>query len=302
VGLRGGARPGVHLSWVRENSAAECPDAAAIETEVTERLGDNPFRRQPTQFIEAIVARQATAFEVTIAMRDESGRLIGNRSLSSTSEDCRSISTAAALIIAILIDPQVLTRAPPPSEGASTPAIPVSRDIGARLALQAEAAWGTLPRVAFGVGFAGTVDLARRAALGFTAVFLPEVRAGSPNEGFAFGQSSGELVGCFVATDPPAGGPRWELCGGVGLGLLHVVVSTSTPINPGQRWSVAAAQVTRLILPFARQAVVELSAGIEEPFTRRSFFIEQLSPAMNTVFRQPAVAATASAGLGLRWR
>jgi hypothetical protein len=110
--------PGGHLSWGRADGAGVCPDASAIEAEVSERLGDNPFARTPTQFVEAVVTQKPTGFEVAIAMRASDGKLLGNRSLTSSPGDCRSIATAAALTIAILIDPDALARArapkPPP--------------------------------------------------------------------------------------------------------------------------------------------------------------------------------------------
>jgi len=88
--------PGVHLSWVRGDGAGICPDAAAIEAEVAERLGSNPFARAPTQFVEAIVTQKPAGFEVGISMRASDGKLLGNRSLTSSPGDCRSIATAAA--------------------------------------------------------------------------------------------------------------------------------------------------------------------------------------------------------------
>ena len=119
-----GAQPGVHLSWVRGEGAGVCPDAAAIEAEVTERLGGNPFARTPTQFIEAIVTQKAEGFQVTIAMRGGEGKLIGSRALTSSPGDCRSIATAAALTIAILIDPDALARAPAPKPPPAPPPSP----------------------------------------------------------------------------------------------------------------------------------------------------------------------------------
>lgn len=294
------ARPGVHLSWVRESSAAECPDASIVEEEVAARLADNPFRRAPTQFVEAVVARQAAAFVVTIAMRDRRGHLIANRSLSSVSEDCGSISTAAALIIAILIDPDILTHAPPPPLAAAPR--PAALGFGARLAIHVEGASGTLPALAVGLAFEGTVDVARRLAVGLTTASFPEVRARAPNDSVAFGQSSAGLAGCFVATDLPASRARWELCGGISVGLMHIVVSAAMPTNPGQRWNIAAAQMSRLVVPLGGHAILELTAGLEEPFTRRSFVVDGAPAATGTVFQQPALAATGSVGFGLGWR
>ena len=65
-----GVHLGAHLSWVRGEGAGVCPDAAAIESEVAERLGSNPFARAPTQFIESIVLQKPEGFLVTIAIGD----------------------------------------------------------------------------------------------------------------------------------------------------------------------------------------------------------------------------------------
>jgi len=103
-----GAPVGVHLSWVRGDGAAGCPDAGFIEAQVAARLGDAPFRRPPTQFVEALVTRPAQTLLVAIAMRGADGALLGSRTLTSAADDCRSVANAAALTIAILIDPDAL--------------------------------------------------------------------------------------------------------------------------------------------------------------------------------------------------
>ncbi|HZL18602.1 MAG TPA: hypothetical protein VFG23_12745, partial [Polyangia bacterium] len=110
-----GAPVGVHLSWVRGDGAAGCPDAGFIEAQVAARLGDAPFRRPPTQFVEALVTRPAQTLLVAIAMRGADGALLGSRTLTSAADDCRSVANAAALTIAILIDPDALLRAAPPA-------------------------------------------------------------------------------------------------------------------------------------------------------------------------------------------
>jgi hypothetical protein len=271
---------GVHLSWVRNDAAADCPDAAAIEAEVASRLGDNPFRRTATQFIEAVITRQAETLQATIAMRSTDGKLMGSRTLASTSRDCRSIANAAALTIAILIDPDALMRPPVP------PPPPPPRS----------------PLPSLGIALAATLEVGRRAAIGITGTFLPERRTSAPNDGFAFGLSTGELDGCFV---PVAGGSaavRAELCGGLSAGLLDAVVYTPAPLDPGQRWAFAATQLMRLVIPLFRAGVLEMGAELAEPFPRRSFFVEGQPAGMDTVFTQPALAVTGFVGLGLRWR
>jgi hypothetical protein len=302
---QGSSPVGVHLSWVRGEGAEACPDAAAIETEVAARLGANPFRRAPTQFIEALATRQAESLQVTIAMRGPDGKLIGNRTLTSSSGDCRSVANAAALTIAILIDPDALMRPVTPPPAPPPPTVPppaVVTGPAGRITILAEVSWGLLPHVAAGIALSTTVNVARRAAVGIVGAFLPERRSMPPNDGFAFGLTYGELVGCFVPLERGLSGVRGELCGGFAAGLLHAVVYTSTPLAPGERWTFAATQLARLVIPLFRSGVLEGGAQLAEPFPRRAFFVEGQPSGMDTVFTQPALAVTGFVGLGLRWR
>jgi hypothetical protein len=299
-------RVGAHLSWVRDDAAADCPDAAAIEAEVAVRLGDNPFQRPPSQFIEATVTRQAERFQVAIAMRGADGKLIGNRSLASASGDCRSIATAAALTIAILIDPDAMLRPPPtpapppPPPPAPAPRAPDSHP-RARLAALAVGGWGALPGPAFGGALAGTFDVAGHVAIGLTGAFFPEQHAAPPNDGFSFGLSSVEASACVVPLGTGAA-LRWEVCAGLSAGLIHAVVSGVTPVNPGERWTFAATQLTRVAIPVLRAGVVEAGVEVAELHPRRAFFVEGRPAGMETVFTQPAVGVTGFVGAGVRWR
>ena len=296
--------PGVHLSWVRGDGAGICPDAAAIEAEVSERLGGNPFARTPTQFIEAIVTQKPAGFEVSIAMRASSGLLLGNRALTSSPGDCRSIATAAALTIAILIDPDALARAPAPKP----PPLPPTQQVGAgprlpagRVTAIGGAGWGLVPGVAPGAGLAVTVDVARPIAVGLSTVFYPESRTAAPDDGFGFGLTYAELVGCWVPL-APATVLRLEVCAGATAGVLHAVVFSGTPAEPGQRWTFAAAQLTRVIIPIYQGLVAELGLEITRPLPRRAFFVEGRPVGMDTVFIQPVVTVAGWAGIGLRWK
>jgi len=304
AGGQPGGQPGVHLSWVRGEGAGVCPDAAAIEAEVTERLGGNPFVRTPTQFIEAIVTQKAEGFQVTIAMRGGEGKLIGSRALTSSPGDCRSIATAAALTIAILIDPDALARAPapkPPPAPPPPPPAPAADSPGGRVTAVAGAGWGQVPGVAPGGGLSATIDVSASFAIGVAAVVFPEQRAPAPDDGFAFGLTYGELVGCFVPL-ASASGLRWELCAGATAGILHAVVYAGTPTGPGQRWTFAVAQLTRVIIPIYQGLVVEIGLEATEPLSRRAFFVAGRPAGMDTVFTQPVVTVAGWAGVGVRWR
>ena len=90
---------------------------------------------------------------------------------------------------------------------------------------------------------------------------FPEQRTAAPDDGFAFGLTYGELVGCFV---PLAAGQRrcaWSCAPGPTAGILHAVVYSGTPTGPGQRWTFAVAQLTRVIIPIYQGVVAEI--GLE---------------------------------------
>jgi hypothetical protein len=298
------AAPGVHLSWVRGDGAGICPDAGAIEAEVDERLGWNPFARAPTQFVEAIVTQKPTGFEVAIAMRASDGKLLGNRSLTSSPGDCRSIATAAALTIAILIDPDALARAPAPKPPPPpAPAAPAGRFPAGRVSAIGGAGWGLVPGVSPGAGLTATIDLPRPFAVGLATLFYPESHAAPPDDGFAFGMTYAELVGC-IAPLAPERTPRLEVCVGATAGVLHAAVFDATATAPAQRWTFGAAQLTRVIIPIMAKAGIigEIALEATEPLPRRAFFVEGRPPGMDTVFTQPAVTLAGWAGVGVRWK
>jgi hypothetical protein len=293
--------PGVHLSWVRGEGAGVCPDAAAIESEVSERLGASPFVRAPIQFVEAVVTQNPEGFQVTIAMRAGDGKLLGNRMLTSSPGDCRSISTAAALTIAILIDPDALARAPAPKPTpppAPTPPPPDGFPAG-RVTAAAGAGWGQVPGVAPGARLSVTIDVSQAFAVGLGAALFPERRTDAPDDAYGFGLTYGQLVGCYV---PLAAKLRLELCAGAAAGVLHAVVYEGTPAGPGQRWTFAIAQLTRVIIPIFRGVVAEVGLEAAGPLPRREFFVAGRPPGMDTVFAQPVVTLAGWAGVGLRWK
>jgi hypothetical protein len=295
-------RPGVHLSWVRGDGAGACPDAAAIEAEVTERLGSSPFARTPTQFIEAIVTQKPNGFEVGIAMRAGDGRLLGNRSLTSSPGDCRSIATAAALTIAILIDPDALARAPAPKpQPPAPPPVAGARFPAGRVTAFGGAGWGLVPGVSPGAGLATTIDVSHPIAVGLAIVFYPESRPAPPNDSFAFGLTYAELVGCYL---PLADGApvRLDVCVGATAGLLHAAVFSGTPAEPAERWTFAAAQLTRVIIPIHQGVAAEIGLEVTKPLPRREFFVEGRPVGMDTVFTQPVVTLAGWVGVGVRWR
>jgi hypothetical protein len=141
-------------------------------------------------------------------------------------------------------------------------------------------------------------------AIGVAAVLFPEQRTASPDDGFAFGLTYGEALGCFLplAALAPTAKPRLELCVGGTVGVLHAVVFSGTPAAPSQRWTFAAAQQARLAIPVFRAVVAEIALEATEPLPRRAFFVEGRPVGMDTVFTQPVVTLAGWGGIGLRWK
>ena len=275
------------------------------------RLGSNPFARPPTQFIEAIVTQRPDGHQVHIAMRAADGKLLGNRALTSTAPDCRSIATAAALTIAILIDPDVLARAPAPAplRPGPRPRRAPCTTAGARVQLSpgrvtalVGGGWGLLPGVAPGAGLAATADVSRRAAVGVCPpCSSPNAERRRPTTA---SPSAWRTPSWWAASWSPAptARVRWELCAGGTVGVLHAVVFSAEPTGPGQRWTFAVAELTRVIVPLLGAAALEIGVEATQPLPRRAFFVVGRPAGMDTVFTQPVSAFTGWMGVGLRWR
>ena len=299
-------QPGVHLSWVRGEGAGVCPDAAAIEAEVAERLGGNPFARTPTQFIEAIVtqkaggvsghdrdARRRRQADRQPRAHQQPGRLPVDRHRGGADDRdpdrSRRAGARARAQAAAPPRPRPRRRRPRTSRVGGSPRSPAR-------------AGGRCRGVAPGGGLSATDRrVARRSRSASPAVVFPEQRTAAPDDGFAFGLTYGELVGCFVPL-ASASGVRWELCAGATAGILHAVVYAGTPTGPGQRWTFAAAQLTRVIIPVYQSLVAEIGLEATEPLSRREFFVAGRPAGMDTVFTQPVVTMAGWAGVGVRWK
>jgi hypothetical protein len=105
-----GATPTARLVYSRTADAESCPDEADLRQAVAARVGYDPFFAWAAK---TIVAHTASArpqgFVVNIDLIDERGVAHGARELR-TEGTCRELLDAAALAIAIAIDPQSLAR------------------------------------------------------------------------------------------------------------------------------------------------------------------------------------------------
>jgi hypothetical protein len=112
----------VRLSWVRGEGAEGCAGEPQIAERVKARLGGSPFSASAQRSIEALVARAEKGFRVVIYVRGADGTLAGSREISSEAAGCASIEAASVLAIALAIDPDAGTSAPPADSAAGAKA------------------------------------------------------------------------------------------------------------------------------------------------------------------------------------
>jgi hypothetical protein len=193
------ARPSARLVYSRTAGAESCPDEPALRAAVAQRIGYDPFFPWVKQTVVASMASGGKGgFVARIHLIDEKGFEFGARELDGEGS-CRDLLDSAALVIAIAIDPQAITRpmasaAPPPQPAPApepdvTPApepVPASESgpesphatpAVDSLPVSAKASQFGLDAFAGAVGSAGyspspTAGLALGAELGWRAVSL----------------------------------------------------------------------------------------------------------------------------------
>jgi hypothetical protein len=300
------------FSWVREQGAEACPDGRAMRAAVVTRLGRDPFGPGDGSAIEAIASHAGSTWTARVTARAADGQLIGDRELNSSAPTCASLASAAALAVALVIDPDAVARtsaaraapapspaAPPRSAGtAVSPSSSPTRDgLASWVDLRAVASAGLLPGFAPGIAIGTDLALARWLSLSAALSYWPEQKQRSGSGAIAFGLSAVSLGACSEPVAFDALGVA--LCAGALLGSIHSVIYQLIPTAPGDRlWSGLSAGA-RIYAP--RKATVRVSFALDAlaPLTRQRFTV---GGQPGTAFRQSAVALDAQLGLGVRFR
>ncbi len=105
------ADPTFRLVYARE--ALACPEQAALERSVAERLGRDPFSPSAERTVSVRMSRDGASLVAQIRVLEPNGAAAGQRQIVSSSEDCAELAAATALAVAIAIDPLVITRPAP---------------------------------------------------------------------------------------------------------------------------------------------------------------------------------------------
>ena len=278
------------FAWVRGTGAERCPSERELAERVKARLGRDPFDDAAVRVIEGSVMHESGHFRLELRVRDESGALLGERTLGSNGDDCASLADAATLAVVLTIDPdasldEAATRAlaeppppraplaapparpcpplpklalPPPCPSCSEPAVRAS------LAAHALAAAGSLPSVVPGAQISGEIAW-KSARFGAGAFFLPAVTNDAGH--ITIGLTSAVLAACLAI------GSAFDLCAQFDAGVVRVSAEELAPVNPGEYPWLAAGLGPRAGFDVTENLRLELAAFAVAPLARHEFVV-----------------------------
>lgn len=133
LAARADASTSARLVYVRDQTAAACPDEDALRQAVKQRVGYDPFFPWAKTTIVVEVTGEGDSFVARVRLVDERGLSLGARDLHAGTNGCQGLVDAAALAISIGLDTSGLgtgaTAAPtgaPPAPETAPPTAPAS--------------------------------------------------------------------------------------------------------------------------------------------------------------------------------
>lgn len=302
----------VELRW---DAPAGCPDAAAAAARIATRTPDPIGPDRVEVDARVVAAGSGYALALTLA---RAGAAPTRRTLAS--DRCDELAEAAALVVAVALDPVFLAeqahatipRAPrlPPAEPSTPPSVrappptprlaarddavppPRTPRFGVALRPSVGAWFGALPRIATAIGLDVVLPARRalRAELG--ALAIPRQRTVvDPDAGAQLWLATAVLRGCFA---PAVGRVRPMACVGIAGGAIGgrgrgAAVQGSAAVQPWVSAVAATGLEVAIVRWFGAFARVEGHAHLRRP----GFHLDAVGP----VHRVGQASATALVGL-----
>jgi hypothetical protein len=301
----------LRLSVVRGQGAGDCPDEAALSALVAALRRPDAAALPGAVLVDAQFVRDpAGPLRVTLNV---SGARTGQRSLGDEGPACTELAEAAALSIAMLLDPQAdrpptassaptaASPAPPPVRTAPPPPVePPARPRGVNPPLQVRAALGALVTTGQTASPAGGVAGEASVRWGF-GLQLGLGVAWLPARTFTLAPGSLDVDLLAATVDDCWVTPVWNiytgLCVRFGAGRYRARASGYTRNDePTERW-LAAGLLGRAGGPIAGPVGWMAQAGWMVPLQRRAFRIDGLGLAFD-----PGAAGGLWAGAGVEVR
>jgi hypothetical protein len=279
--------PPIELTWV---APKECPTADELKAEIRRVAGPVAPMAERPEANASIHRLRGEAWQLTLVTK--SGVLTGERKLAAG--DCVELMRAAALVMALMINPTAGAPPEPPPPPPAPPPPPPPAPPAYRFAAGADivAGLGALPGLAFGGGLrfaagGGTFSAIIRGALWGTR------RAGSPSDagaGGSFGLADAGVGGCARAL---LGQPlSLALCGGALI--LRTQGAGYGVTNPGQAaaWWSAGFLGGDLRWMMTRRHGLRIGLETVAPLARPTFALQ----GVGSVYRPAAIGARATLG------
>ncbi len=314
------------LSWHREPGAEACPGLREVAAKVSAHLERDPFAAPAAAsvFVEATIAPAPGGWTTRIDLSSSSGSNgSGQRIVESSEPECGAAVDAAALAIALMIDPNALLRGrvsdapelpaaslPTPTLSKATPQPPAAeasrrcppetlvtpQSWRTRLALGGLASVGQLPAVSGGAWFDLRLSPAtRRVGLEIAFAYL------APREARVRAEAGGEFsslsaLGSVFWT--PARGRRLalSLIGGVEVGRILASGFGFQSFRSQGAWAASPTVELELSLEAAPtwEVLFRLGGGI--PLLRHQFEFD-LNGESRPIFRPAGLFGRAAAGV-----
>lgn len=120
------ARESARLVYVRDASAASCPDEARFRDGVAAKLGYDAFDDRASRILTVRIARARGELEGVVITSATPDAPAGERRVTSAASDCRELADAMAFTVALLVDPRAASgvrdpEPPPPEPAAKEP-------------------------------------------------------------------------------------------------------------------------------------------------------------------------------------
>jgi hypothetical protein len=323
----------MRLHYQRGAGAESCPDEAELRAAIAAHLGSDPFSDEGKRLVEITIERQDGQLLAHVGMAGETGT-VGERTLHSSSPECRELAAAVALAISMVIDPlapatpavqEAPPTMPPPSawENPAAPAAAASSESAAVTAATTAAAneQKPTPGPAFALSLAvlGAAGAAAEPTLGLSlqaGVAWPLVSLGIEGQAVLpvhqqVQSSTGatgtvdtfQLTASFVPCLT-----RWHLgvCGLVSAGATRV--SASSPMEPRTQWGPYVGLGARVFgsLPLLDWLDARLQVDVLGQVTQQAIQVcpTQTTPCpnLNTVWNAPPVSGSMALAVAARFR
>ena len=287
------------LSWLAPET---CPDADSERAEIRRRVGVIDPAHVPEPVTAEVEIRASGTGAFGLSLRTRVGETSGERSL--TGDDCRQLADAAALVLALLINPKASLGPEPPTVTApppvtAPPAMPADDDATfdqhARfgMGLDAVMAFGVLPGLDAGLAGRGFFQQGRLVLMARTGGFFAKDKPAAvlPGASASFYLLESALTIC--ARTLPGRRLGAMLCLGPALEWLHgSSAGVSSPGEASAFWACALAGAAGQ-LRLSRRTRLRLAAEVRGLGSRPDFAILGLG----TVYRPAAFSLRGALGV-----